>query len=110
MSWGQTTFRSGKVYTTPAKIQFQGFLGKKDAYLIGLESQFIGSDIKDLFLTVFDSTKLVPLYSQGILPSEDAQYTYEPLEVFMLKDSIYLASIQHKKLDKSILHGEIRVD
>lgn len=101
MSWGQTTFRSGKVYTTPAKIQFQGFLGKKDAYLIGLESQFIGSDIKDLFLTVFDSTKLVPLYSQGILPSEDAQYTYEPLEVFMLKDSIYLASIQHKKLDKS---------
>jgi|GEM_PF-5270904 len=89
---GQSTpvVHLGEIFTSSAKVQFQGFIGEANESIYGVESQFSGAKLKDLYLSKYDKKSLQPIFSKGIIPSETAQFTFSPIEIFTLKDTAYL--------------------
>lgn len=93
----------GEEFTSSAKIQFQGFIGEANESVYGVESQFNGAKLKDLYLSKYDKKSLKPIFSKGIIPAETVQFTFSPKEIFTLKDTAYLICIATDKSTKERL-------
>ncbi|MEO9257737.1 MAG: hypothetical protein ABI207_05105, partial [Crocinitomicaceae bacterium] len=93
----------GESTTSTAKIQFQGFIGEANENIYGVESQFNGGKLKDLYLSKYDKKSLKSIFSKGIIPAETAQFTFSPIEIFTLKDTAYLICVATDKSTKERL-------
>lgn len=95
-SWGaifaqlNPKLKIGKDFTNPYRVQFQGFIGTSNDAIYSVESKFSGSKLKNIYIGKYDKSTLKQLFLKPILPQSTNDYTFNPIEIFMIENAIYL--------------------